>query len=334
MSDHSPEPTTTDAAPAGRFAFLSRLLGRFRAKPAAAEVPDESGGEPPAAAKESLLNWLLARFRKSPPADADSTAAPAVADEPAADATDAAAAPAAEETVASSRFAAIRSLFDSPLKIALVAASVLLLLLLVVLLVVLLGRKSAKHPPAAAPAAVTGTHKAEKSKAAAEPAEPHAAVPEKHATPEHSATPEKTAAEESKPAEAESHPSGKLEKPLQLIHDPLAEERAKLAEERAALEKERAQLEVDRKALTEQAGRAVNGAVVGRSGAAGPTGNLAGKCDLSGDKSSLRDNLRRCLGLPDKPEAAKEADAAAKGDDKPAGKAAAGKSDKEKAATH
>ena len=331
MSDHSTEPSNTDAAPAGRFAFVQRLLGRFRGKSDPVAAPDEPGTEPPAAAKVSLLNKLLASFRKSPATEPDPAITSPAEDEGAADA---AAAPASEETAAPSRFAAIRAWFDSPLKIVLVAASVLLLLLLVVLLVVLLGKKSVKHPPAASPVAVSETHKAEKSKAATEPAEPHAAVAEKHAEPESGAVPEKPAAEDNKPAAGDSHTSGKLDKPLQLIHDPLAEERAKLAEERAALEKEKAQLEADRKALTEQAGRAVNGAVVGRSGAAGPTSNLAGKCDLSGDKASLRDNLRRCLGLPEKPDAPKEGDAAVKGDEKPASKAAAGKSEKEKAATH
>ncbi len=328
MSDHSTEPSNTDAAPAGRFAFVQRLLGRFRGKSAPVAAPDEPGTESPPAAKVSLLNTLLSRFRKSPATEPDPASTPSAVDEGAADA---ATVPASEETAAPSRFAAIRAWFDSPLKIVLVAASVLLLLLLVVLLVVLLGKKSAKHPPAAAPAAVSAAHQAEKPKAAAEP---HAAVPDKQAEPESDAVSEKAAVEESKPAAGDSHASGKLDKPLQLIHDPLAEERAKLAEERAALEKEKAQLEADRKALTEQAGRAVNGAVVGRPGAAGSTSNLAGKCDLSGDKASLRDNLRRCLGLPDKPDAAKEGDAAVKGDEKPASKAAAGKSDKEKAVTH
>ncbi|MFO1385757.1 MAG: hypothetical protein U1F55_06145 [Chitinivorax sp.] len=92
-------------------------------------------------------------------------------------------------------------------------------------------------------------------------------------------------------------------------------------------------MEADRKALTEQAGRAVNGAAVGRSGAVGLTGNLAGKCDLSATRRAPRDNLRRCLGLADKPDPAKEADAGAK-EDKPAGRAGAGKADKEKAASH
>ena len=279
-SEPTAESPVSETPPAGRFAFIQRLLGRLRRQPAAAVDTAAAAGGADASAQPE------------PQPEQPAGAAPG-------------------------KLAALRAWFDSPLKIVLVAASVLLLVLLIVLLVILLGKKSPKpaaadahaptaqqHAPAhsaAAPAHADKAHpdqpKAEHAPAAAAHPAPQEAAHSASDTPPH-------AAHEPEPGAAAG---GKLEKPIQLILDPLAGERAKLAEERAALEKERAQLEADRKALTEQAGKALNGAVIGKGGAAsGGSANLAGKCDLSGDKASLRDNLRRCLGLPDKPPETKD----------------------------
>lgn len=335
MSDHSAESPPADTpAKGGCFAFISRLLARLKKKPAVAPeiagAEAESGSADEAAAvaatpagPRGFLAKLLARLRKQPPAGDAEVPSPAAEAEADTSSTDAEAKP-----------SRLRALFDSPLKMVLIGASSLLLILIVVLIVVVLHKKSAKH--AAAPPPAPHIAAEEHPKKSAEPYAASAATPEKPIAGDNAAHPAAAeAAADATHATDNSKPSGKLEKPIQLIADPLAAERAKLAEERATLEKERQQLEADRKALTEQAGHALNGSVVGRTGGkSSGSSDIAGKCDLSGDRASLRENLRRCLGLPDKP-VAKEGEAAAKGDDKAvSGKPDAGKADKGHAASH
>lgn len=339
MSDHSAESAPADTpAKGGRFALISRLLARLKKKPAAAPEsahsaaetePGSAEGDSVAAGPAARLGFLpklLARLRKQPPTGDAEASSPATDEDTA-------------TTEVEPKPSRLRGLFDSPLKIALIGASSLLLILIVLLIVVVVHKKSAKH--AAVPPVATHTAAEAPPKKSAEPHAEVAATPEKPIAADSAAptaAPEvadHAAAAESTHAATDTKPSGKLEKPIQLITDPLAAERAKLAEERTALEKERQQLEADRKALTEQAGRALNGSVVGRAGGkSSGSGDIAGKCDLSGDRASLRENLRRCLGLPDKP-VAKEGEAAAKVDDKAvSGKPDAGKADKGHAASH
>lgn len=338
MSDHSAAtPSADNPAKGSRFTFISRLLARLKKKPAASEIADTAAEAKSDSADDAavvaaspsgplgFLAKLRARLRKQPPSgDAEAASPESDADTATAE--------------AEPKPSRLRALFDSPLKIALIGASSLLLILIIVLIVVVVHKKSAKH--AATPPAAQHVAPEARPKKTAEPHVGVAATPEKPAQADnvtHSAEPEAAdhaAAAESTHTAADAKPSGKLEKPIQLINDPLAAERAKLAEERAALEKERQQLENDRKALAEQAGRALNGSVVGRTGGkSSGSGDIAGKCDLSGDRASLRENLRRCLGLPDKP-VAKDGEAAAKDDKAVSGKPDVGKTDKGHAASH
>ena len=288
MSEHSAAPQVSEPAPAsaGRFAFVSRLLQRLqRPKPAAPESADacEPATEAaPASGRFAVLSRLFARLRKS--GVADSAAAPA--DAPAEN-TDAA---------ADAGPGRLGRLFDSPLKIVLAAATALLLLLLIALVVVLLAKKKPRlHPAAAATPAVHAPAREHQDRAGAPkpPAGHPAVVPHGAAAPlaqEHGAAPKS---------------------------DPLAAERARLEQMKAELDKQRQQLEQERKAFAEQAGHAANGSVIGRAGSAGAA-DVAGSCDLSGDKQSLRENLRRCLGLPEKKAEQGAAKDAAEAAEKPA----------------
>lgn len=278
MSESSAEIPVDPAG--GRFAWLARLRLRFRKSAAIEGAPADEPDNvpPPQGAMSRLRGWLL-RLRPAKAAATDDMLRMPVDDtETAAPAGDA-------EAEAPAWW---QSLFDSPVKIALLVGSALLLVLLVALIVVLLVKKPAKPRPA--PAAT-----------AAVQVKPHvttpAAAPAKHASPAVSAHPGPTA------------------------HEPVAdksllEERARLEQMKAELEQQRQQFEAEKKAFAEQAGRQANGAVVSRR----PAADLAGSCELSGNKGTLRDNLRACLGLPPKPaaEPAKADNAAPPADAKPA----------------
>lgn len=284
MSEHSAAPEVSESAPAsaGSFAFVSRLLQRLkRAKPAATESTNADAGsaEMASAPASGRFAFVTRWLRRRPKAEVTEAAAEAHAPTEAVTDESAAAQP-----------SLLARMFDSPLKIVLAVATALLLLLLIALVVVLLSKKKPKaHLPAAA------------APAAHAPAVGHVAATPKLQHGDHPPV----SANAGAPPDSAAH--GTV-----AATDPLAEERAKLEQMKAELDKQRQQLEQERKAFAEQAGHAANGSVIGSQGSAA-TGDIAGSCDLSGDKQSLRENLRRCLGLPEKkPEEAAAKDTAEK----------------------
>lgn len=298
MSDAKPDPAPVPEAAdtpagAGRLAALrARLAGLFSRKPAAAAAEPDTGETSDTPPKAGLLSQLLARFSRPP---ADTTEMPAAPAEPAAD--DSAAKPSALER--------LQQWFDSPIKIVLAGAVALLVLLIIVLIVVLVVKRKPKaHPPAGHPPAAVASHAPASTahgKPAAAPPASHAAAPsvagsaaDGHAAPHPAAAADAHAAPVAT-KDAPPHPAAHAG-----AVDPLAAERAALERQKAELDAQRQQLEQDKKAFAEKVGRQANGAVIGGVRPAGAASPLAGKCDLSGDRKSLRENLRQCLGLPAK----------------------------------
>lgn len=180
----------------------------------------------------------------------------------------------------------IKAWLRSQIRLIAILGGVVVVGVVVVLVALTLFKRPAAAPPhgAATPPHAAGKQPATTAKAAT----PKPAVVEAgHAG---------TAA----PAAVPATPTGPAA--LEAERKQLEQEREKLAAERKALDEARRQLADEQHAAAPEAARRDSP----KTGAAG-----VGDCQLSGDVTSLREGLRRCLGLPEKPAGDAKADTAA-----------------------